>query len=178
VRLSNQIGLMFLIGDKHQMTTTTKPTVKEAKQVIDNNFSRYMDGQFISPLSLDIIGYAVANEVQLRDYLLGYALETGDINTAIGYVSHLMEQGIHEHNRHAFYTVLCALHLQNDDRELATLALDEAKALKCDYSLTILLNRVIGAGWPTPAFRAMTHELHPKVLAQIEDMAEQVIEIK
>ena len=89
-----------------------------------------------------------------------------------------MEQGIHEHNRHAFYTVLCALHLQNDDRDMATLALDEAKALEPSYSLTILLNRVIGAGWPTPAFRAMTHELHPKVLIQIEEIAEQVIEIK
>jgi hypothetical protein len=178
VRLSNQIGLMFLIGDKHQMTTTTKPTVKEAKQVIDNNFSRYMDGQFISPLSLDIIGYAVANEVQLRDYLLGYALESGDIKTAIGFVNHLLEQGIHEHNRHAFFTVLCALHLQDDNRELAVLALDEAKALEPTYSLTLLLNRVIGAGWPTPAFTAMTHELHPKVLVQLNEIAEQVIEIK
>ena len=137
-----------------------------------------MDGKVIDPLDLDVIGYAVANEIQLRDYLLGYALEAGDLRNAIGYVNHLMELGIHEHNRHAFYTVLCALHLQNDDRELATLALDEAKALEPSYSLTILLNRVIGAGWPTPAFRAMTHELHPKVLIQIDEIAEQVIEIK
>jgi hypothetical protein len=44
------------------VTTATKPTVKEAKQVIDNNYQRFMDGQYIDPLSLDIIGYAVANE--------------------------------------------------------------------------------------------------------------------
>jgi len=137
-----------------------------------------MDGKVIDPIDLDVIGYAVANEVQLRDYLLGYSLEAGDLRNALGYVNHLIEQGISENNRHAFYTVLCALHLQNDDRELATLALDEAKALKPSYALTLLLNRVIGAGWPTPAFRAMTYELHPKVLVQIEEIAEQVIEIK
>ena len=160
------------------MTTATKPTVKEAKEVIDNNYTRYMDGQYIDPLALDIIGYAVANDVQLRDYLLGYALETGDLKTAIGYVNYLIEQGIQEHNRHAFYTVLSALHLQNDDRELAQLSLDEARALKPNYQLTNLLIRVIGSGWPTPAFTAMTHELHPKVLQNLVDDADKVIEIQ
>ncbi|CAB4147982.1 Protein of unknown function DUF4192 [uncultured Caudovirales phage] len=159
------------------MTTSTKPTVKEAKAVIDNNFTRYMDGQYIDPLSLDIIGYAVANDIQLRDYLLGYSLECGDIKNAIGYINHLMEQGIQEDNRHAFYTVLATLHLQNDDRDMAQLALDEAKALKPNYSLATLLTRVIGSGWPTPAFRAMTHELHPLVLQNLENDADKVIEL-
>ena len=160
------------------MTTTTKPTVRQGKLAIDEAFSRYMDGQFIDPLALDIIGYAVANDVQLRDYLLGYSLETGDIKTAIGFLNHLIEQGISEHNRHAFYTVLSALHLQNDDRDLATLALDEAKALKADYSLAGLLTRVIGAGWNTMMFRAMTAELHPQVLANLANDADKVIEIQ
>jgi hypothetical protein len=158
--------------------TDVKPTVGEAKAVIDNNYTRYMDGKHIDPLALDIIGYSVANDVQIRDYLLGYALETGDIKTAIGYINHLMELGISENNRHAFYTVLATLHLQNDDRELATLALDEATALKADYPLTTLLTRVIGSGWPTPAFRAMTHELHPKVVQNLVDDADKTIEIK
>jgi hypothetical protein len=157
------------------MNTSTKPTVLEAKTVIDHQFTRYMDGQYIDPLALDIIGYSVANEIQLRDYLLGYALESGDIKTAIGYINHLMELGINEDYLHAFYTVLCALHLQNDDRDLAQLALDEARALKPNYSLANLLSRVMGSGWPTPAFTAMTHELHPKVLAQLAERAELVI---
>jgi hypothetical protein len=160
------------------MTTATQPTVKEAKLVIDNNFTRYMDGQLISPLSLDIIGYAVANDLQIRDYLLGYALETGDIKTAIGYVNHLIEQGIQEQYRHAFYTVLSSLHYTNDDRDLAQLALDEARALVPNYALANLLVRVYGSGWPSPAFMAMTHELHPKVLQNLVDDADKVIEIQ
>ena len=31
------------------------------------------------------------------------------------------------------------------------------------YSLANLLNRVFTSGWPSGAFVAMTHELHPKV---------------
>ena len=159
------------------MTTTTKPTVIEGKQVIDNNYNRYMDGQYIDPLALDIIGYSVANELQLRDYLLGYYHETGDINTAIGYVNHLIEQGINENYRHAFYTVLSSLHFTNGDRDLAQLALDEARALVPNYALANLLVRVYGSGWAPESFKAMTMELHPKVLAEIETIADKVIEI-
>lgn len=155
-----------------------KPTVKEAKTIIDNNFKRYMDGQFISPLSLDIIGYSVANDLQIRDYLLGYGLECGDLNNAIGYIGHLIEQGISEQNRHAFYTVLSALHFMASDRDLAQLALSEAVALKGDYALATLLTRVYNAGWDTQAFHAMTHELHPMVLKNLENDAEKVIEIQ
>jgi hypothetical protein len=160
------------------VTTATKPTVRQGKLAIDEAFNRYMDGKVIDPLALDVIGYAVANDVQLRDYLLGYGLECGDIKNAIGYINHLIEQGIQEGNRHAFYTVLATLHLQNDDRELAQLALDEAIALKPNYALTTLLVRVLGSGWSTPAFRAMTYELHPKVLQNLVDDEDKVIEIQ
>jgi hypothetical protein len=159
------------------VTTTTKPTVREAKQVIDNNYTRFMDGQYIDPLALDIIGYSVANELQLRDYLLGYAIETGSKDLAVKYVSHLIEQGVAEQHRHALYTVLSALYFMNGDRDLAYMALDEARTLSPNYSLLSLLTRVYGSGWPTEAFDAMTAELHPKVLAEIETIADRVIEI-
>jgi hypothetical protein len=157
------------------VTTTTKPTVKEAKQVIDNNYQRFMDGQYIDPLALDIIGYSVANELQLRDYLLGYAIETGSNDLAIKYVAHLIEQGIAEQYRHAFYTVLSALYYMEDDRDLAHLALSEARMLNPTYPLFLLLVRVYGSGWPTQAFKAMTYELHPKVLLEIEKIADNTI---
>lgn len=157
------------------MTTATKPTVKEAKQVIDNNYQRFMDGQYIDPLSLDIIGYAVANELQLRDYLLGYSIENGDNTLVIKYVSHLIEQGIAEQYRHAFYTVLSALHYMNNDRDLAYLALSEARTLNPTYSLFLLLSRVYMADMPPQMFVAMTHELHPKVLLEIEKISDNTI---
>jgi hypothetical protein len=160
------------------MTTATKPTVKEAKQVIDNNYQRFMDCQFINELSLDIIGYSVANEVQLRDYLMGYSRETGDNALAVKYLVHLLEQGIAEQYRHAFHTVLSALYYMEGEQALAQAELDKARALKEDYALSILLTRIYGSGWPSQAFVAMTYEVHPKVVATLEEMAERVIEIK
>ena len=160
------------------MTTSTKPTVKEAKQVIDNNYQRYLDCQYIDPLALDIIGYSVANEVQLRDYLLGYSRETGDNTLAVKYVKHLIEQGIAEQHRHAFHTTLSALYYMEGEQALAVSELDKARALNADYALLNLLTRVYGAGFPSQAFVGMTHEVHPKVLETLEEMAEQVIEIK
>ena len=158
------------------MTTSTKPTVKEAKQVIDNNYQRFMDGQFIDPLSLDIIGYAVANELQLRDYLLGYRMETGDKHTALAYVNHLIEQGISEQYRHAFYTIIASMHYTLGDKDLANLALRESIALNPNYSLNMLLTRVFGSGWPSEAFDSMAVELHPKVLQAIVDIENDTIE--
>lgn len=160
------------------MTTTTKPTVREAKTVLDYNYTRFMDGKHIDPLALDIIGYSVANELQLRDYLLGYFMETGDVKTAVYYVNHLIEQGISEQYRHAFYTVLSALHFTNGDRDVATLALDEAIKLSPNYPLATLLTRVIGSGWAPEMFKKMADEIHPKVVAELNGMLDKVIETR
>ena len=160
------------------MATTHKPTVREAKQVIDNNYQRYMDCQFIDPLALDIIGYSVANEVQLRDYLMGYCMETGDNALALKYVKHLIEQGIAEQHRHSFHTVLSALYYMEGEVALAQAELAKARDLKPLDSLLQLLTRVYGSGWPSQALKAMTNSLHPKVVAHIEGIGHQVIQIK
>jgi hypothetical protein len=52
---------------------------------------------------------------------------------------------------------------------LAYSALDRATLDQPGYSLTLLLRRVFGSGWPAAAFAAMRTELHPKVTAGIFD---------
>jgi hypothetical protein len=149
------------------MTTTVKPTFTEAMSVIDNNYSRYMDGLYIDPLALDIIAYSVGNNVEVRDYLMGI----GIINKAdgLGYINRLIELGITEQYRHAFYSVLSAVHYSLGDRDLSQLALNESLALVPNYSLSNLLNRVIGSGWPFESFTAMAQELHPKVIVSLNE---------
>ena len=56
---------------------------------------------------------------------------------------------------------------ERGDSELAYRALDRATADDPKYSLTLLLRRVFGSGWPAAAFAAMRVELHPKVTAGI-----------
>ena len=63
--------------------------------------------------------------------------------------------------------LFATLAYERGDNELAYRALDRATEDDPKYSLTILLRRVFGSGWPAAAFAAMRVELHPKVTAGI-----------
>ena len=63
--------------------------------------------------------------------------------------------------------LFATLAYERGDTELAYRALDRATADDARYSMTILLRRVFGSGWPATAFAAMRVELHPKVTAGI-----------
>jgi len=63
--------------------------------------------------------------------------------------------------------LFATLAYERGDTPLAYLALDRATLDQPDYSLTTLLRRVFGSGWPAAAFAAMRTELHPKVTAGI-----------
>jgi hypothetical protein len=65
--------------------------------------------------------------------------------------------------------LFATLAYERGDSELAYRALDRAAEDDPKYSLTILLRRVFGSGWPAAAFAAMRVELHPKVTAGIFD---------
>ena len=66
-------------------------------------------------------------------------------------------------------TLFATLAYERGDTPLAYRSLDRATKDAPAYSLTILLRRVFGSGWPSAAFAAMRVELHPKVTAGIFD---------
>lgn len=63
--------------------------------------------------------------------------------------------------------LFATLAYERGDTPLAYRALDRATADQPTYSLTTLLRRTFGSGWPAAAFAAMRLELHPKVTAGI-----------
>lgn len=63
--------------------------------------------------------------------------------------------------------LFATLAYERGDTALAYRALDRASLDQPAYSLTILLRRVFGSGWPSAAFAAMRSELHPQVTAGI-----------
>ena len=63
--------------------------------------------------------------------------------------------------------LFATLAYERGDTALAYRALDRASHDQPAYSLTLLLRRVFGSGWPAGAFAAMRVELHPKVTAGI-----------
>ena len=64
-------------------------------------------------------------------------------------------------------TLFATLAYERGDTPLAYRSLERATIDAPTYSLTILLRRVFGSGWPAAAFAAMRIELHPKVTAGI-----------
>jgi hypothetical protein len=64
-------------------------------------------------------------------------------------------------------TLFATLAYERGDTPLAYRSLERATVDAPSYSLTVLLRRVFGSGWPAAAFAAMRVELHPKVTAGI-----------
>ena len=105
------------------------------------------------------------SDIQVRDFALGtHNTESFDtywrmwhylIQVApVGYVAPVA-------------TLFATLAYERGDTPLAYRSLERATIDAPTYSLTILLRRVFGSGWPAAAFAAMRIELHPKVTAGI-----------
>ena len=106
-------------------------------------------------------------DIQVRDFALGtHNAKTFDIYWNMWlYLLRVAPTGFVAPVACLFAT----LAYERGDSELAYRALDRATQDDPKYSLTILLRRVFGSGWPAAAFAAMRVELHPKVTAGIFD---------
>ena len=105
------------------------------------------------------------SDIQVRDFALGtHNAKTFDIYWNMWlYLLRVAPTGFVAPVACLFAT----LAYERGDSELAYRALDRATADDPKYSLTTLLRRVFGSGWPASAFAAMRVELHPKVTAGI-----------
>ena len=105
------------------------------------------------------------SDIQVRDFALGtHNAKTFDIYWNMWlYLLRVAPAGFVAPVACLFAT----LAYERGDSELAYRALDRATVDDPKYSLTLLLRRVFGSGWPAAAFAAMRVELHPKVTAGI-----------
>jgi hypothetical protein len=152
----------------------TLPTVSEAKSVIDNNYQRFIDRKYIDPMSLDIIGYGVANEIQLRDYLMGYTIESNDFMTAFEYLAYLSEN-VAENYRTPFLSVLSLYQYEVGLTADAMVSLEKCLTADPTHSLSLLIVRIIRAGWPIEAVQEMRNRLHPEILENLSNIADRKI---
>lgn len=159
-----------LIGEI-QMAVKEKITVKEGLESIHTAFASFMDGT-LTREQADQVGYVVLNEIQLRDYLMGFASEKG-IEYVGGFLESLLSD-INTEYAHPLLTILATTYLEVGEREQAWLALEESGKLNSEYSLTHLIKRVYlsGSDFGFPTMRA---ELHPKVKETLDEMSDKVI---
>jgi hypothetical protein len=107
-------------------------------------------------------------DIQVRDFLMGVTFEGHSTELVANFVEHLSTTAITEEIA-PIYSVLASYRYRLGNTKGASECLDKATEANFSYSLALLLRRVIGSGWPAGAFEAMTIELHPKVVAGIEE---------
>jgi len=106
-------------------------------------------------------------DIQVRDFLMGVTYEGHSVELIARFVEHLITTATPEEIA-PMNSILGAYRYRMGDTNGASECLDNATEADPKHSLTLLLRRVIGSGWPSGAFEAMTVELHPKVVAGIE----------
>ena len=107
------------------------------------------------------------SDIQVRDFALG-SHSAASFQTYWG-MWHYLLQVAPDGFVAPVACLFATLAYEKGDTPLAYSALDRATIDQPTYSLTILLRRVFGSGWPASAFAAMRTELHPKVTAGIFD---------
>ena len=114
-------------------------------------------------------------DIQVRDFALGLTFENNSTQLILSFFDYLLLSA-KEIETVAINAIRASYLYRLGDTVKAYEALNNATEINPAYSLTMLLRRVFGSGWPAGAFEAMTKELHPKVVAGIEGGSDLVIE--
>ena len=113
-------------------------------------------------------------DIQVRDFILGITAEGHSTELVANFIDYLSTTAITEEVA-PINACLASYLYRLGNTAGAYKCLDKATEANPKYSLTLLLRRVFGSGWPSEAFEAMTRELHPKVVAGINEGGELVI---
>jgi hypothetical protein len=107
--------------------------------------------------------YAVNNDIQVRDFLLGIPMHYSAIDCAK--LLRSIVDVADPQEAVPFATILAAYAYEAGDLDSVAKSLSFAYSADPSYSLTKLLMRVTASGWPKEAFIKMREELHLKVMA-------------
>jgi hypothetical protein len=148
------------------METTVKTQSQAVNELRDSLIEFESTGQINEALKTSV-SHSL-RDIQLRDFLMGITTENHSVELVASFIEHLALTAKDEEIA-PINSVLASYRYRLGDTENAYKALDKATEADPKYALTLLLRRVFGSGWPIEAFAAMTNELHPKVVAGIEE---------
>jgi hypothetical protein len=136
-------------------------TRKEACELIANmlNTGINLEGE-----SLEKVIFAVNEDLQVRDWLMGipgtWSLQEGIAFTQYMAINSTQEDSV------PFIAVQAQFQYESGETTKAELLLNHALQINSNYSLAMLLKRVMHAGWPASSFIPMREQLHPKVVEE------------
>ncbi len=150
---------------------TDLPTHLEAKNALDSLLDSFQDSRMLEETAIKTATIGIAESVQIRDYALGAIGISLDSEDALAFITAIQLLG---QDSAALEAIRGAYLYELGQIEEANKALDKALELVNGHSLSLLLRRVMSAGWPSTAFASMRSECHPKVvkgLIELEGLA-------
>jgi hypothetical protein len=152
-------------------------TTGEAKLTLDKvikQISEQTGEILVASDDVKTIAYALENNIQLRDYLMGLTNDGLSVES-VANILRVMVVLIKQEELPAYpvQTVLASYMYRLGESKLANGLL--SSGLEKDYSLAKLLSRVFIAGWPADSFATMANDLHAKVVQNIQDDSEKLV---
>jgi len=111
---------------------------------------------------LETIVFAVNNDLQVRDFLMGLP-KYFPMKDAIKFMMFMCAFTKGEQQA-PFITILAMYVYEEGETDDAKELLAESLKLNAEYSLTLLLQRVVNSGWPSKGLTAMRDDLADKVM--------------
>jgi hypothetical protein len=146
--------------------STTVTTQAEAINELRNAVIEYETTGIVNDELKNSVTHSL-RDIQVRDFILGITAEGHSTELVANFLDYLSDTTTTEEIAPINASLASYLYRLGNTAG-AYKCLDKANWADPKYSLTILLRRVFGSGWPSEAFEAMTRELHPKVVAGIE----------
>ena len=145
-------------------------TVSQARVIIDEAVANF-DGN-LSDETISKIVFAMNENLQIRDYTIGLPINYG-VEHMVQFFTYISDR-IPSDEAYAVNTVLAMFEYELGETDIASHLIQSVNGTRV-YSLALLATRVINAGWPSDSFVAMRNELSPKVIANIEELGDEVV---
>jgi hypothetical protein len=152
----------------------TTITYASALKAIDTAILAVTSEIDLSDSIVNEITYAVNNDVQIRDYIVGLPLSHA-IKECVNFVDYLARMS-GDNNRYAYDTINAMYQYELENMEACKRLLESVHNINPDYSLALLISRVMSAEWPSNSFAKMRNELAPKVIETLSDNLDYIIE--
>ena len=135
----------------------------------------WQDGKTLDPSQVELVVWGANHSVQLRDWLMGELPTKFDsAGMAVAFFSELISV-TDDANRVPLTTILGVWLYACDEKQLSSLEIESALKVNPDYSLALLIKRVLNAGWPAEGIQTMFEELHPKVQEHLAENSEMLV---
>ena len=153
--------------------STALPTHQEAKSALDSLLVAFSDSAPLDEALIKTATLGIAKGVQIRDYALGgIGKALTDPSDSLRFLDSLLVLGT---NSPALEALKGAYAYEAGDKALALECIEKALTLENGHSLSLLLRRVFGAGWPPASFVSMRNELHTKVEAGLAPLESVIV---